>query len=222
MEESKGFLDDTSLSETPRSPLKTSTVLRPNSNRSEDLMAKRLAACGIDASFNPQEETTYQTLTEITNIPNYSLLKQRFKSVSEMSFADDANSSLGLLHMDNFSDIADMSLPASSFIQNEHQRNGQEHKLYENSKFLSLKVKETASVNFQDIEEDNEESDRNSSPDIEYDGTNIPELNLDYDARSAFQYPTIQIPKPVITNPNWSVNHFLRILIQLTIPFINP
>ncbi|CAL1274233.1 unnamed protein product [Larinioides sclopetarius] len=190
MEESKGFLDDTSLSKTPRSPLKTSTVLRPNSNRSEDLMAKRLAACGIDASFNPQEETTYQTLTEITNIPNYSLLKQRFKSVSEMSFADDANSSLGLLHMDNFSDIADMSLPASSFIQNEHQRNGQEHKLYENSKFLSLKVKETASVNFQDIEEDNEESDRNSSPDIEYDGTNIPELNLDYDARSAFQYPT--------------------------------
>ncbi|GBN28089.1 Centrosomal protein, partial [Araneus ventricosus] len=153
MEESKGFLDDTSLSKTPRSPLKTSTVLRPNSNRSENLFAKRLATCGIDGSFNPRDEASFQALTEVTNIPNFPLLKQKFKSISEMSLADDANSSLGLLHMDNFS------------------------------------VKETPSVKFQDIEEDNEESDRNSSPDIEYDGTNIPELNLDYDALSAFQYP---------------------------------
>ncbi|XP_055934602.1 centrosomal protein of 192 kDa-like isoform X2 [Argiope bruennichi] len=190
MEENKGFLDDTSLSKTPKSPLKTSTVLRPNSNRSENIFAKRLAASEANVSFNPREEPSFQALTEVTNIPNFSFLKQKFKSFSEMSFADDANSSLGILHMDNFSDVADMSLPTSCFIKNEQQGNKEESKLDENSKVESLKDKELPSISVQDVEEGFDGDDRNSSSDLEYDGTNIPELNLDYDALSALQDPT--------------------------------
>ncbi|GFY49806.1 centrosomal protein [Trichonephila inaurata madagascariensis] len=192
--ENKGFLDDTSLSKTPKSPLKTSTVLKPNASRPENLFMKRVISHEMDSSFTPQNHS-FPILNDVTNIPNFTFPKPRFNATIELSMAEDANSSLGILHMDNFSDVAD-----ASFMKGKDITKAKESKPNE----LEEDEIENHSVSSKDTK-DVEESDRNSSSDIEYDGTNIPELNLDYDALSAFQSVKTSATKSSFAFPTISV-----------------
>ncbi|GFX50802.1 hypothetical protein TNCV_2723842 [Trichonephila clavipes] len=192
--ENKGFLDDTSLSKTPKSPLKTSTVLKPNASRPKNLFIKRVISHEMDSSFTPQNHS-FPILNDVTNVPNFTFPKPRFNATIESSMAEDANSSLGILHMDNFSDVADASFMKGKDIIKikESKPNELEEDEIENH---SVSSKDTKDV---------EESDRNSSSDIEYDGTNIPELNLDYDALSAFQPAKTSAAKSSSAVPTISV-----------------
>ncbi|GFU48159.1 centrosomal protein [Nephila pilipes] len=198
----KGFLDDTSLSKTPNSPLKTSTVLKSNASRPENLFKKRIVSFEMNSSFIPRKDQSFQILSEVTNIPNSIFPKPRFNATIESSIAEDANSSLGILHMDNFSDIAD----TSSFIKGRDITKALESKpsALEEEVLRSIGFKENNSVSSNSTK-DLEENDRNSSSDIEYDGTNIPELNLDYDALSAFQLSKISAAENAFTVPTISV-----------------
>ncbi|GIY86075.1 centrosomal protein, partial [Caerostris extrusa] len=198
MEDKKGFLDDTTLSKTPKSPLRTSTVVRPDANRQENF-AKRLAMKEMNASFLPRDDPTFQALSEVTNIRHFSFPKPKFNATVESSFAD---SSLGILQMDNFSDL-ETSLQGSIFTKTTN--NSKKIERESKSRVLEeefLKFQETNSKNVKDTEE----NDRNSSPDIEYDGTNIPELNLEYDALAAFQTSSTSAPKTSFAIPKMSLD----------------
>lgn len=63
-------------------------------------MSKQNARHGAEVSYNLAEGCSFPPLNEVSNVPTFAALKMRF---NESSFADDRNSSLGILQMENFS-----------------------------------------------------------------------------------------------------------------------
>ncbi|KAG8200696.1 hypothetical protein JTE90_022313 [Oedothorax gibbosus] len=172
----QGFLNDTSLSKTPNAPLKTSTVLRPNHRRGSVPINY-----GAEASYT-FEACSFPPLNEVTNIPSFAALKMK---LNDSCITDDRNSSLGILQMENFSDFTDtsMNIAAQSKPKHKSKRRSKSKLCNSNSDKLVKKKSfppDTTVLSAEDLD-DYHNAERSSSSDIEYDGTNIPELNLDYD-----------------------------------------
>ncbi|XP_042895648.1 centrosomal protein of 192 kDa isoform X2 [Parasteatoda tepidariorum] len=163
----KGFLDDTSISKTPRSPLLSSTATKINC-RNFDAKNKITNAMN---SFTMADAA----LNEITNIAP---LKYKFDKMD--SFTTEANSSLGILHMDNFSDFTDTSLTMPENIL-KSKKKLRKSKLLSRQNNVHLGAESVISNAAKSDAVPTSEVDRESSSDIEYDGTNIPELNFDCD-----------------------------------------
>ncbi|XP_035218193.1 centrosomal protein of 192 kDa-like isoform X2 [Stegodyphus dumicola] len=189
MDESEKFLEESSHTPDFRH-VKTSTAAKENVNWRDNSFQKRLQlGQTLDSLYISSGETQNSVLSEVTNKYNFSVSKPEFNLQNGSSSDEDANSSLGLLPRENFSDVTETSLTLCSSARKK-QKSKKKH--IKGSSILPKYLQQNRinkescasdsvfSSDSLDVRESKIKDDVADSSDIEFDGTNIPELNYDY------------------------------------------